>query len=139
MKHEPRKIREEAYDWFEEAKADFRRAERALNDEDYSLSCYMSQQAIEKTFKALMIGLKHIRPPHVHDLVMLYQYVKNILKLPGEIVSKLPEVSQYYVTTRYPNAGLRRPSISFSKLQAENALEVAQIVIKEAEKIFTTQ
>ena len=46
-------VREEVIDWIEEAKADLKRAERSLSEEDYSLSCYMSQQATEKSFKGL--------------------------------------------------------------------------------------
>ncbi len=132
-------LREEALDWFEEAKADFQRATRSLNDKDYSLSCYMSQQAIEKTFKALIIGIKRRSPPRVHDLVMLYEYIRDVLQLPNDVVERLPEISQYYFTARYPNAGLRRPSVSFSKIQAENALEVARYVIKRAEEVFSSR
>ncbi len=132
-------VREEAFDWLEEAKMDLQRAVRSLNDRDYSLSCYMSQQAIEKALKALIIGFKHKSPPHVHDLVVLYEHVRNILRLHDNIIERLPEVSQYYVTARYPNAGLRRPSISFSKMQAENALEVARYVVRKVEEIFRTK
>jgi len=139
MEKEYKSIREEVFDWFEEAKADLKRAIRSLNNNDYSLSCYMSQQAIEKALKALIIGLKHKRPPHVHDLVVLYEYVRDLLPLPRDVIEKLPEVSQYYVTARYPNAGLRRPSISFSKLQADNALEVAKYVIRKVEEILSTR
>jgi len=132
-------IREEALDWFEEAKADLSRAVRALRDGDYSLSCYMSQQAIEKAFKALIIGIKHRRPPHINDLVALYEAIKDVLVLPEEVTERLPEVSQYYVTARYPNAGVRRPSISFSRLQAERALRVAQDVIEKVREVLRTK
>jgi len=56
-------VRDEAVDWFEEAKVDLRRAERALNDQDYSLACFMSQQAVEKVFKAYYIGVLRKIPP----------------------------------------------------------------------------
>ncbi|MCD6457793.1 MAG: HEPN domain-containing protein [Thermoproteales archaeon] len=131
-------IREEALDWFEEAKIDLERAERAEKDKDYSLACYMSQQAIEKAFKACFIGLLRKRPPHVHDLTMLYEELKSIISLPDEIKEALSEISQYYVTARYPNAGIRRPSRSFSKTQSTRAIEVAKNVIEKIEKTFFT-
>jgi len=131
-------VREEALDWFEEAKVDLERAERAKRNEDHSLACYMSQQAIEKAFKACYIGLLRKRPPHTHDLTMLYEELKQIIPLPDEVREALPEVSQYYVTARYPNAGVRRPSRSFSKMQSTRAIEVARNVIRKVEEAFST-
>ncbi len=127
-------VREEAYDWLEEARADLARARRALEGADYSISCFFSQQAIEKALKAIIIGLVRQRPPHMHDLTALYQMAKPALELPDELVELLPEVSQYYATARYPNAGLRRPSLSFSRTQAQRALEVAERVLKHVEE-----
>ena len=131
-------MREEAYDWLEEARADLRRARWALDGGDYAISCFFSHQAIEKAFKAIMIGLLRKRPPHTHDLTFLYGLVKPVLRLPEGIEVLLPEVSQYYATTRYPNAGLRRPSISFNRLQAERALEVAEHVLKRVREALAT-
>ena len=127
-------VREEALDWLEEAAVDLQRAERLLEMGDHSLSCYLSQQAIEKALKAVMMGVKRRRPPHVHDLTALYSEVRDITPLPEDIEDRLAEISQYYVTARYPNAGLRRPSRSFTKGQAERALEAARRVVEEARR-----
>jgi len=46
----------------------------------------------------------------------------------------------YYVTARYPNAGLKKPSQSFSRTQALRAIEVARSVLREIERaLYTTQ
>ncbi len=127
-------MRGEVSDWLEEAKVDLNRARRALDDGDYSLSCYMSQQTVEKALKAVMIGLKRERPPHFHDLSALYEGIRDLVSVPNAVVEALPEVSQYYVTARYPNAGVRRPSKSFSRLQAVRALEVAGDVLGRVEE-----
>ena len=74
--------------------------------------------------------MRRVRPPHTHDLTMLYEQVRDVLPIPEEAVEALPEVSQYYVTARYPNAGIRRPSTSFSRVQALRALEVAEHVLE---------
>lgn len=130
-------VREEAWDWLEEAKADLRRAERAEKNGDYSLACYMSQQAAEKALKACHIGLLRKRPPHVHDLTMLYENLKPAFALPRELEEALPELSQYYVTARYPNAGIRRPSRSFSRTQSTRAIEVARDVVGKVEEALS--
>ena len=131
-------VREEAIDWFEEGRVDLRRARRSLEYGDFSLLCYLSQQAIEKVLKAVLIGVKRVRPPHLHDLTVLYGMICDVLPLPDDIRDRIAEVSQYYVTARCPNAGLMRPSESFSRSQAERALEVARYVVGEVEKTLTT-
>lgn len=131
-------VREEAVDWLEEAVADLERAVRAEGVGDYSLACFMAQQAVEKAFKACYIGLLRRRPPRDRDLVMLYSELKGTLSLPGDVEEALPELSQYYVTARYPNAGLRRPSASFSRAQAVRAIEVARGVVERVREALAT-
>ncbi len=124
-------VREEALDWLDEAEADLTRAERAKSHDDYSLACYLAQQAAEKALKAASIGLARKRPAHLHDLLALYSSVKDVLPLDEGIVERLPDLSQYYVTARYPNAGVRRPSRSFKREQAERALSTARDVVSK--------
>jgi len=96
-------LREDVHDWVHEAEADLERARKFFELGDYSMVCYLSQQAI-------IICFLRERPPRTHDLTALYSMVKTMFNL-GEKANSLPE--QYYITTRYPNAGIRRPSISF--------------------------
>lgn len=123
-------MRQEAIDWFEEAQVNLRRAEHDLEQGDYARSCFAAQQAMESAMKALIIGLKRRRAPHTHDLTDLFRELAD-LELPVE-EGQLSDISQYYVTSRYPSAGIRRPSISFTAYQAERAVEVAQGVVNEA-------
>lgn len=51
----------------------------------------------------------------------------------------LAELSAYYTQSRYPNAGLRRPSVEIGKEQAKRCLNVAGGVINEASKFFTSK
>ena len=129
-------FREEVFDWILEAEADLERAKRSFNWEDYSMVCFLSQQVVEKALKAIIIAFLRERPPHIHDLTVLYSRVKNILDL-GEKANMLPEISQYYITARYPNAGLRRPSISFTSIQAKRALEIASYVLDRVKEALT--
>ncbi|RLG62129.1 hypothetical protein DRN84_02510 [Candidatus Geothermarchaeota archaeon] len=71
--------------------------------------------------------------PKGHDLVKLYNIIKEELALEIDI-SLLPRLSAYYVQTRYPNAGIERPSIEFNKLIAEEALNISEMIINEVSK-----
>jgi len=127
-------IRREALNLIKEANYDLVRARRSLSEGDYALSVFMSQQAIEKAFKALVIALKRRSPPRAHDLVTLFQEIHELITLPTEVIDRLPEISQYYVSARYPNAGLEVPSERINKAQAVRALEAAEVVIAIANK-----
>ncbi len=120
--------------WLKEGLADLRRASRAFEDGDYALSVFMSQQACEKAFKAAYLALARSMYPRTHDLVVLYSGLKQLIELPMDVAELLPEVSQYYTTARYPNAGLELPSESISRTQAVRALEVARAVVSIVEQ-----
>ena len=72
--------------------------------------------------------------PKTHDLTMLYEGVRELLRFSSDLVEKLPEVSQYYVMARYPNAALEIPSKSISRSQAERALNIAKKLVKLIEE-----
>ncbi|MCE4611950.1 MAG: HEPN domain-containing protein [Desulfurococcales archaeon] len=127
-------VRREALNWFKEAKVDLSRAEKAFREGDYALSTFMSQQACEKSFKAAYLGVARRDYPRTHDLVVLYNGLKKLIRLGREVEEMLPEVSQYYTAARYPNAGLELPSESISRLQAERALRVAREVVRVVEE-----
>lgn len=129
-------VRVEALNWFREAIVDFERAKRAVRDRDWALAAFMCQQACEKAFKAVYIGVLRARPPRGHDLVMLYRGLSAVLRFSESIVGRIPEVSQYYIVARYPNAGLEVPSESISEEQARRALEVAEEVIRIVREVI---
>jgi len=117
-------FREDEHDWVHEAEADLERARKFFELGDYSVVCYLSQQAI-------IIGFLCERPPRTHNLTALYSMVKTMFNLGGK-ANSLPE--QYYITTRCPSAGISGPSISFSRVQAERALEVSSYVVGRVEE-----
>jgi len=131
-------VRREALDWFEEAKKDLKHAEDSLRLRSSSWSWFAAQQACGKALKAVSLGVTKRRPSHLHDLTMLYHQVKGHLKLPNEIADNLGELSAYYALARYPNAGLTRPSIGISRLQAERTIATARRVLEKIEEILTS-
>ncbi len=48
-----------------EAEKDLERAGKPLDLGDYSLSCFLSQQSIEKALKAAIMVFAKDRPPHM--------------------------------------------------------------------------
>lgn len=97
--------------------------EKSLEAGDFNWSCFASQQSAEKSLKALAL---HVLGefPRGHDLVMIYRKVKHVTEL-GLDEPSLATLSAYYTVSRYPNAGLERPSEAISRQHAVDALEIA--------------
>lgn len=131
-------IRREVFDWLEEAEEELKTSEQLHGLGRYAHSCFHAQQAAEKALKAAILYVK--RTVHrSHDLLELYEEVKNTLKFSRALEEGLPELSAYYTRSRYPNAGLRRPSTEIGKPQAERSLNVARGVIKVVAKYITSK
>ena len=121
-------------DWLHEGEADLRRSRSGLSMEDYASSCFTAHQAVDKAMKALIIGVRRRTAPRTHDLTELLTEVEGLDLRVSD--ADLSDLSQYYVTSRYPNAGLRRPSLSFTRPQAERALRIAEEVVTDASRLL---
>jgi HEPN domain-containing protein len=129
-------IRREIFDWLEEAKEELKTSEQLHSLGRYAHSCFHAQQAVEKALKAAILYVKRI-VHRSHDLLELYEEVRNVLKFSQTLEEGLPELSAYYTQSRYPNAGLRRPSTEIGKPQAERSLNVARGVIEVVARYIT--
>lgn len=118
-------VRREVLDWLDEAGEDLKHAKECIDLSRYNWGCFVAQQSSEKALKACLLSLRK-KPPRVHDLTKLYSEIKEKMTLPEDVVENLGELSSYYSLTRYPNAGLTRPSIGISESQAERAVNVAK-------------
>lgn len=64
--------------WLDKAKVDIDAAERLIDDKNFeNLIAFFSQQAIEKSFKAIMEEYE-IEVIKIHNLMRLYKIIKNI-------------------------------------------------------------
>ncbi len=129
-------IRRDVWDWLEEAKEEQATAMHLYEAGRHAHACFHAQQAAEKAFKALIIFHRKI-VHRSHDLLELYSEVKDCLELDAEVVEGLAELSAYYTQARYPNAGLRRPSLEIGKAQAERALKIAKGVLNAVARMFS--
>lgn len=66
----------------------------------------------------------------------LYDGIKDGLRLNSLTESALPELSAYYTRSRYPNAGLRRPSIEIGGEQARKSISIAREVVDAVDRYF---
>lgn len=126
-------IRPEVLDWLEEARADLKHARLSLSGGSCNWACFAAQQAAEKALKAFAMGVARKRPSRVHDLTVLYAEVKESLELPKDVIQRLGVLSSYYTIARYPNAGLRKPSVGITTTQAEEAIALAEGVVGRVE------
>ena len=131
-----RRIRAEALDWLAEAEADLRHASHSYRLGSYNWACFAAEQAAEKALKAFLIGISRKRLFYVHDLTALHRQAVSTLRLPSVVTGRLAQLSAYYTASRYPNSGLRRPSISITSAEARTAINVARVVVKVVKRQF---
>lgn len=120
-------MREEACDWLESSIVDLEEAKEAYKRGSYHLALFLAHQAVEKALKAYLIGLKRTRPPKTHDLVELITLAG--LQLDSTDLEMISELSPYYVISRYPNAGLRRPWKEISQGTTRRLLAASEKIV----------
>jgi HEPN domain-containing protein len=112
-------MKQETKKWFEQAERDLQSAENSLRSKDYYISAFLSQQAVEKALKAVIIE-KENKLVKIHDLVRLGRNVK----LPDKLLLKCEKLSGVYVDSRY---GLLEDEAPHKKFNEKDALEFISI------------
>ncbi len=113
--------------WLDKAERDLKAAKILLDNGLCGESTFHSQQAAEKTLKAVLAGLK-VQPPKTHQL----EYLMILIEREGvdtQEVRKASLLSDYAVEARYPNFG-EEPTCS----EAEEAITLAEHVIEWARR-----
>ncbi len=125
--------RPEVNAWWALAQSDLRVAGvvAALEPPELHLACFLSQQAGEKAFKAVLEA--HDRPvPRTHSLMVLRAAVGDV----GVDVSHLAEpaaiLTDYGVGPRYPLLGQATRAED-----AAEALDAARVLMSWAERVLT--
>lgn len=120
-------------EWFKAAQDDLRVIEEIVNNENLTHAvAFHSQQAIEKTFKAIIeeYELEFVK---THDLIRLHEIVKNHLNVEWEL-DLLKKINDIYVDSRYPGElGL----LPYGKPTGEDArkyYKFAKKVVEETKK-----
>jgi len=117
-------------EWLKSAYSDLLVIDEIINNSYLThMVAFHSQQAIEKTFKAIMVSQDKIIPKK-HDLFALYEIVKNIInEIDEEILFKINEL---YIDSRYPSdLGL----LPYGKPTLEDAKEFYEFANSVFEKV----
>jgi len=89
----------QALEWLKAAKDDLDSIDYIIQAEHLTnIAAFHAQQAIEKSFKALMEHRK-IAAIKTHNLERLYPYVENLIEVDEEL---LRLVNELYIESRYP-------------------------------------
>ena len=111
-------MREEAHNWYEQAKRDLSTADYLLEGERLDAASFYYQQAVEKGLKALYISARKASPDPTHSLVKLARE----LGMPAERIAYLRRLTAEYYLSRYPDAV---GGIPFDSYEAEGVEETA--------------
>ena len=115
--------------WLEKAEDDLRFAHVGLKESFFNQVCFLSQQAVEKSIKALLISKGEVYPK-THKLVDLAEACLKHEKGLERFRKELRVLDEFYIPTRYPDAipGSVRGYLP-TKKQAEEALGVAEKIL----------
>ena len=133
----------EARRWLKQAQRDIEAAELLFSSTSQSfdaLVCFLSHQVVEKSLKAALYakcGLTNDQL-HSHDVYSLAYNVCGLRGSPAEITDMAVVVSNYYLTTRYPNQqpGAIVPADAFDQEQSRIALENSKTLLRAVENFI---
>lgn len=118
-------MRPEAQAWWELAEADLESARANVVSGRYYVAAFLSQQCVEKGFKAVWISQRREMPPKTHNLPELAEALSVHARFETEILRLNP----LYVTTRYPDAANGAPDRNYNE-------ELASQILRDAEEVM---
>ena len=108
-------MKKEAKNWWKQAKKDLEVAEKNFEIEEYYVTVFFCQQAVEKALKALFIIKKSKFPEQTRSLI----YLGKQLQIDRRFFNLLRDLTPEFVTTRYPDIAGEVP---FELYDKENSL-----------------
>ncbi|MBU0459978.1 MAG: HEPN domain-containing protein [Nanoarchaeota archaeon] len=123
-------MREEVKNWWEQAQADLKTARDNITNKNYYASVMFSQQAAEKSLKAVYILLKDKLPPRIHDLVELCRLVSA----PEKTTLVSGKLTVTYLPSHYPGVAPVIPVKFYDQKKAEAHLNEAEEIVQWVKK-----
>lgn len=117
-------MRKESEKWWNQAHKDLESAKRIMELGEYHVSAFLSQQAVEKALKALLIESTSAFP-RIHDIVELSRRVKA----PSKITELCAIINPAYTSTRYPDV-----ASDFDKGEVEEIVKSAEEILEWTKK-----
>ena len=116
--------------WLSKAKEDLKWTQANLKEKIFYGACFTAQQSAEKTLKAyLLFQGKSLRK--IHDLGAIVEECKKFDRSFEKLKEAAATLTDYYLEPRYPDIG---EFMEYSQTQAEEALKLAEKIIKFVEK-----
>ena len=112
--------------WINKAEDDLKWTKSNLKEKVWYGACFTAHQSVEKSLKAFLLS-KNKTVIKIHDLSALGERCKEIDNTFEELIEGIISISDYYINSRYPDAG---DFMTYSKSNAEEAYEVAKEVFK---------
>ncbi|OGY17939.1 MAG: hypothetical protein A2784_00440 [Candidatus Chisholmbacteria bacterium RIFCSPHIGHO2_01_FULL_48_12] len=128
--------KEELERWLKQAGHDLKVAKTNFGHEFFADVCYSAEQAAQKALKGYL---------YFRGSTMVWKHsVKELVEEGAELESRFSELidagkilDQYYIPTRYPDV-LAPPAVpfeSYTKDQAEEAMELAERVVRMVREV----
>ena len=119
-------MRKEVLLWWEQAQKDLEVAEKNLKIEEYYVTAFFCQQAVEKALKALFILKMAKSPGQTHSLI----YLGSGVGVPKELFGFLQILTPEFITTRYPDVVQEVPYKLYNNEIARSYLTNAKVLFK---------
>ena len=114
-------MKEEAKRLMNKAEDDLRKGKDNFRIKNYDLASFLCQQAVEKSFKAILIE-KTGKFPKIHDLVKL----GKIIKINEGLLGECEILNPVYIETRYPDISKER----YTSKESEKDIKIAEKILK---------
>ena len=120
--------------WLAQANDDLAFAKLGIKEGFPSQVCFLSQQVVEKSFKAFLLA-KNRPYPRLHKVVELATLCKEITNKLTTFKNDLKILDEFYIPTRYPDAVPGSlPTGLPSEQDAQHALQTAQKILELIEQ-----
>lgn len=134
--------RQAANGWLSRAKEFLDSARSDLEERRYTISCFLSHQAIELSLKGLLRWEGAERPEPTHQLVTLWEDAitksSNLRNVVGDLRPQLDMMEKYYIGGRYEIFITSMDDVPFDEYDEETAQQsvaLAQIIYEAIRKI----
>lgn len=125
--------------WMKYAKDDLNSASALLKEGIYNMTCFHSQQTVEKSFKSL-IAFFHKEIPRTHNLIRLQHICEELLEKEMDIDEEsLLFLNDVYIDSRYPADFGIFPTGQPTKADAERAFMYARKIFNDLQIIISGQ
>lgn len=127
----------EALRWLKQAQYDWQAAQYVAHEYP-AMSCFMSQQAVEKGLKAAILAATVTAPPRTHAIREL---IAKVEPLGLTLEKQVRNLDGYYMMAHYPDAiaGESAPYELYGREEAQDVLEIAKNTLEEIKNWMALQ